>query len=206
MLLETWLLYVVAVTIVLVIPGPTILLVISQVLQHGKRSATPLVAGVALGDFVAMVLSLAGLGVVLSTSAQLFLLIKWVGAVYLVYLGWSLWRKDAKARLKRVSGVSENSRILFRQAFLVTVLNPKGIVFFLAFLPQFVNPDGDRWLQLAILGLTFVVLGALNALLYALAAAHVETWIRTPRANQLFNRAGGSALMGAGVLTAATDR
>ena len=146
MLLETWLFYVVAVTIVLVIPGPTILLVISQVLQHGKRSATPLVAGVALGDFVAMVLSLAGLGVVLSTSAQLFLLIKWVGAVYLVYLGWSLWRKDAKARLKRVSGVSENSRILFRQAFLVTVLNPKGIVFFLAFLPQFVNPDGDRWL------------------------------------------------------------
>ncbi len=87
-----WITYVIATTLILTIPGPTIILVVSQAVTHGRKSVVPLVAGVVFGDFTAMTLSLLGLGTIMASSATLFMVFKWIGALYLIYLGINLWR------------------------------------------------------------------------------------------------------------------
>ena len=199
---ETWLAFTLAASIVLAIPGPTVLLVIGYSLSHGRRVAASTVAGVALGDLVAMTVSLAGLGALLATSATLFTVLKWIGAAYLIYLGIRLWRapvaEAAEAPVEPGTG-----RRAFRQAFVVTMLNPKSIAFFVAFVPQFVNPHTASLLDLAILEATFVGLAAFNAALYALLAGQARRLLTAPVWRRRLNRTGGTALIGAGGATAA---
>ncbi len=200
--IETYLAFVLASLVFVLIPGPTVMLVVSQALSAGKRSVIPLAAGVGLGDLVAMTLSFIGLGAVLSTSAFLFSLMKWAGAIYLVYLGVKIFRApipdSAAANLQRQSsGWSQ-----FGSAFLTTALNPKSIIFFVAFVPQFISPKAALLPQFIILGATYLLLGMLNASAYAIFAGKLRSLLQTPIAIKRFNRAGGAVLMGAGVLTA----
>lgn len=206
MSIETWLAFVVAASIILIIPGPTIILVLGHSLAHGRRATLPLVAGVALGDFTALTLSLIGLGAVMAASAALFTLFKWAGALYLIHMGISMWRGKASSAEIVADDVERPARSLFGNAFVVTALNPKSIIFFVAFLPQFVHSGSDGISQLLILGATFLVLATVNATLYAVLASRVRELVRTPRAKRLFNRVGGSALVGAGFLTASVQR
>ena len=199
--LDTWLAYAAATTVLLVIPGPTILTVISYSLTHGRRANVALVAGVALGDSTALVLSLVGLGAMLAASAALFTAVKWAGGLYLVYLGIRMLRGGA-VDLPAEGGVPtrlESHRRVFFNTWLVTALNPKGIVFFIAFLPQFLRPGPDVAAQLWVLAVTFVVLATLNAALYAVFASRARKFLATPRARRGFNLAGGSLLTAAGV-------
>ncbi len=201
MTIETWLAFVAASTILLVIPGPTILLVVSYALGQGWRAALPLSIGVALGDFTAMTLSMLGVGALLATSATLFTALKLVGAAYLVWLGIKLWRAGgtlrAEARTDTASPIS-----MVAHAWIVTALNPKGITFFVAFLPQFLDPKGDVLKQMLIFGATFITLAFVNVLVYGLLAARAGAMARNPRAISIFNKAGGSLLIGAGVAAA----
>ncbi len=201
MTIETWLAFVAASTILLVIPGPTILLVVSYTLGQGWCAALPMSIGVALGDFTAMTLSMLGVGALLATSAALFTVLKLVGAAYLVWLGIKLWRAggalQAEARTDAASSAS-----MIAHAWIVTALNPKGITFFVAFLPQFLDPAGDVLRQMLIFGATFLVLAFANALLYGLLAARAGAMARNPRAISVFNKVGGSLLIGAGVAAA----
>ena len=206
MSLEMWAAYVIAATIVLVIPGPTILLVISQAISHGRRSVIPLAAGVTLGDFTAMTLSLLGLGAILAASAALFSILKMIGAVYLIYLGIKLWRSDPEKHEMNFAAAKASNPSLFKSAFIVTALNPKGIVFFVAFLPQFVNPQSQTAPQLLILGGTFLLLASINAALYAVFAGHLRDTMQNAKVRRWFNRCGGSVLIGAGIFTAAIRR
>jgi threonine/homoserine/homoserine lactone efflux protein len=202
MTLETWLAFAAASTILLVIPGPTILLVVSYALGQGWRTALPMAVGVALGDFTAMTLSLLGLGALLAASATLFTILKWLGAAYLVWLGIKLWRAggamDAKPRTDAVSSLK-----MLSHAWLVTALNPKGLTFFVAFLPQFVDPKAVLLPQLGIFGATFLTLAFANAFTYALIASRARNVVRNPRAMSIVNKTGGSLLIGAGVATVA---
>jgi len=202
--LHTWVAFCVAAGIVLVIPGPTIITVISHSLAHGRRAVIPLVAGVTLGDLTAMTVSLLGLGAVLAASATLFSAFKLVGALYLMYLGVKLWRSDPTAEAHK--GVAKSGRSLLADLFIITALNPKSIAFFVAFLPQFVTSSSPALPQLLTLGGTFLFLGALNATLYALFAGHLRDKVGSAGARRWFNRCGGTALIGAGVLTAAMRR
>ncbi|MCB1755594.1 MAG: LysE family translocator [Gammaproteobacteria bacterium] len=202
----TWLAYVLAATLVIIIPGPTILLVVTHSMRHGKASTLPLVAGVAAGDFLAMLLSLAGLGVVMAASATLFSIFKFIGAAYLIYLGISLWRSESLLPDIEATDSAVKGAGLFRQAFVVTALNPKGIIFFIAFLPQFVNPQGDRLTQLIVLGATFLIIATLNALFYSVFARRVAGFIKSPQRRRRFNRGGGAALVCAGLVTATAQR
>ncbi|MFC1813852.1 LysE family translocator [Thermodesulfobacteriota bacterium] len=206
MSIEMWIAYVIAATIVLVIPGPTILLVISQAIAHGRRSVIPLAAGVTLGDFTAMTLSLLGLGAILAASAALFSILKMIGAVYLIYLGIKLWRSNPENHEINFADTNTSNSSLFKSAFIVTALNPKGIVFFVAFLPQFVNPQSQTMPQLLILGGTFLLLACINATLYAVFAGHLRDTMQNPKVRRWFNRCGGSVLIGAGIFTAAIQR
>jgi threonine/homoserine/homoserine lactone efflux protein len=201
MTVETWLAFVAASTILLVIPGPTILLVISYALGQGWRAAAPTAVGVALGDFTAMSLSMLGIGALLATSSTLFVVLKWIGAVYLVWLGVKLWRaggtlnaepRDTPVRATRMVG----------HAWLVTALNPKSLTFFLAFLPQFIDPNANVLVQLSIFLTTFVTLALLNAFGYAMIASQARGIFSSERAIRVFNRVGGGLLVSAGLATA----
>jgi homoserine/homoserine lactone efflux protein len=198
---DTWLAYAAATAVLLVIPGPTILTVISYSLSHGRRANMALVAGVALGDSTALVLSLVGLGAVLAASAALFTAVKWAGGLYLIYLGIKMLRGGAVALPAEgeVRAQLESRRRVFVNTWLVTALNPKGIIFFIAFLPQFLRPGADVAAQLWVFAITFVVLATLNAALYAVFAANARKALSTPRAMRGFNLAGGSLLTAAGV-------
>ena len=198
--LELWLAYAATSAVVLAIPGPTILLVLSYSISHGRSAALPLVAGVALGDSVAITLSLIGLGTLLAASAFWFTIIKWLGGLYLIYLGIQLLRgagNPPPAQTGRVGQVSP--RKLFANAFIVTALNPKSIVFFIALLPQFISHAHPVAPQLWILGTTFVTLAVIGATGYALFASSIRRLLSTPRAQQVYSYAGGGLLGGAGV-------
>ena len=202
---EPWLAFVAASIVLLAIPGPTVLLVVSYALGHGRRYAAATVAGVALGDLTAMTASLLGLGALLAASAGLFTAVKWVGAAYLVYLGLKLWRAPVGEPGQADISETRPGRI-FAHAYVVTALNPKGIVFFVAFLPQFLDMTRPVLAQMAILVATFVSLATINAALFGLMASSARRTIRNPSAQRLVNRIGGSFLIGAGVLTAAWRR
>ena len=214
MTLETWLAFFAAATVVLVVPGPTILFVISESATNGRRSVVPLTAGVALGDLTAMTLSLAGMGALLAASATLFNIVKWIGALYLIYLGIRMWRSspiapksDPPPASVRTPGIRRvTRRSLFTAAFTITALNPKSIAFFTAFMPQFIAPEKQRVPQLIVLGGTFLVAAAINAALYGTFAARFGEAVHHPVKRRWFNRIGGTVLISVGALTAATRR
>ena len=200
---QAWLAFAAATLVLLVIPGPTILLVVSYALGRGMRAALPMAAGVALGDFTAMTLSLVGLGAVLAASSTLFMALRWAGAAYLVWMGWKLWRAGGALRVEAREDDASPWKML-AHAWLVTALNPKSIIFFVAFVPQFMDPQADWLTQMIVIEATFLTLAFLNAFGYATLASRARALTRDPRAVSIFNRAGGAALMGLGAYAAAT--
>jgi threonine/homoserine/homoserine lactone efflux protein len=199
---ETWLAFAAASAVLLVIPGPTILLVVSYALGQGWRTALPMAVGVALGDFTAMTLSMLGIGALLMASAALFTALKWIGAAYLVWLGIKLFRAGGTLGAEPRRDASSAAKML-AHAWLVTALNPKSITFFVAFLPQFLDRNADFWTQMAIFEATFLILAFCNAFGYALVASRARSVFASERAIRVFNRTGGSLLVGAGVATVA---
>jgi len=197
--IELWLAFVAASAVLLVIPGPTILTVISYSLAQGRRANVALVAAVALGDSTALVISLLGLGALLAASAFWFAVVKWIGGLYLLILGVKLLRAGISPAPLAAADATASRLRLFANTYLVTALNPKGMVFFVAFLPQFISPAADATRQLWVLAATFVVMATLNATLYAVFAASARQFLSSRRAQRGFNLAGGSLLGAAGV-------
>lgn len=202
MAIETWAAFVAASAILLIIPGPTILLVVSYALGQGWRTAVPMAVGVALGDFTAMTLSMLGIGALLMASATVFTVLKWLGAAYLVYLGVKLFRAGGTLEAKPRTDTTPPLKMM-AHAWLVTALNPKSLTFFVAFLPQFIDRHGDFLTQMVVFETTFLALAFANAFGYALVASRARQFVRNPRAIRVFNRAGGTLLVGAGLATAA---
>ena len=205
--LDLWLTFVAASIVLLMIPGPTILLVLSYALSKGRSVALASAAGVALGDLVAMTASLAGLGALVMASATLFAALKWLGAAYLVWLGVKLLRSAPSAGLDSITtGRDVTARGVFGHAAAVTALNPKSIAFFIAFVPQFLTPGTPLVPQFTILIATFVGLATLNALAYALLADRLRRTIARPSVITGLTRTGGVALIGMGLATAILRR
>ena len=205
--LDLWLAFVAASTALLLIPGPTVLLVLSYALSKGRPVALASAAGVALGDLVAMTASLLGLGALVLASATLFTALKWVGAAYLVWLGIKLLRSAPSEGLEaKTAGREVTALGVFTHAAVVTALNPKSIAFFIAFVPQFLKPELPLWPQFGILIGTFVGLAAVNALVYALLADRLRATIGRPRMITGLTRLGGATLIGMGVATAVLRR
>ncbi len=202
---DLWLTFAAATFIVLVIPGPTILLVISYALTQGRRVAVATALGVAMGDLIAVTASMAGLGAIMLTSAWAFTALKWVGAAYLVFLGIKLLRSPP--HLGDLSTPAQTpAKQIFGHAALVTALNPKGIIFIIAFVPQFLSPELPVMPQFVTMAATFVGFGAINALAYALLADQLRQRIRRPSVLTWINRVGGTALITMGALTATMQR
>lgn len=204
---DLWLTFAAATIAILMIPGPTILLVLSYALTQGRRVAVATAAGVALGDLVAMTASLIGLGALVAASAAAFTVLKWAGAAYLVYLGIKMLRSAPKSGASLMeTDANASARSVFWHATIVTALNPKSIGFFIAFVPQFIDPVASYAPQAAILVTTFVLFAAANAMIYALLADRMRMQIRKPWVMRRLTQAGGVTLIVMGALTATIRR
>lgn len=198
MTLDVWGAFVLASVVVLVLPGPTIVTMTSYAMAYGRRMNGLLVAAVALGDATAVTVSLLGVGALLAASPFWFEAVRWAGACYLIYLGARMLRGRAAAwTADDVSLVSR--RRLFASMYAITALNPKGVVFYVGFLPQFVDPGAGTGMQLLVLGSTFIALAAANAAAYAAGASFVRRSVFSSAVQSRFHRVGGSVLVGAGV-------
>ncbi|MEL7098900.1 MAG: LysE family translocator [Pseudomonadota bacterium] len=204
---EIWLAFAAASTALLVIPGPTLMMVLSYAISDGRRVAVASALGVATGDLIAMTLSVIGLGAILLTSALAFTVLKWVGAAYLVYLGVRMIL-SARGAASTLTGRTPGQRPgkVFRDLTMVTALNPKSNTFFVAFVPQFIDPAAAYAPQAGILIATFVGIAAINALVFALAATLLRARITRPAVQAWLTRAGGATLIAMGAVTATLRR
>lgn len=176
------------------IPGPAVLLTAARTLQNGRKAGVITGIGLATGDFVHTVFAAVGLSAVLMTSASAFNIVKVAGAIYLFYMGIrSLLAKASKREMAKVSAVSAGR--VYSQAILAEVMNPKTALFFLAFLPQFVDPaHGASFFQFMVLGLIFVLLGTAYTTLIAFAIGPISQWMKR---TSWLNRGGGNKVIGA---------
>lgn len=204
--ISSYIAFVLASVLILVIPGPTITLIVARAASHGRATLVPAVAGVGLGDLFAASISLAGVGVLLATSAMLFEIVRYAGAAWLIFLSIRLWRSGSPKAEATEQPKGLSPRRLFAETFLVTLLNPKGILFFVAFVPLFIAQDLPFLPQAVLLVLTFVLLGIVNAALYGLLAGWAHKAVRSPAFRRGLNRFGAVALFGSAAMALATRR
>ena len=201
--LSTYALFVAAALVLLAIPGPAVLYVVSRSIDQGRRAGLASVAGIATGTLVHITAATIGLSSLVLASTVAFDTVRYVGAGYLVFLG--VRRLLTRNAEEAVEGRSPRTlRLLYTQGVVVNLLNPKTIVFIFAFIPQFVDlRAGHVWLQVLLLGLTFAGLGALSDSLYAIAAGSIADKLRGSRGMARFERwFGGSVLIGLGLVAA----
>ena len=186
----------------LLVPGPAVLYIVAQSVDQGRLAGLVSVAGVHLGTLVHTIAAAVGLSAVIVSSAFAFSVVKYVGAAYLVYLGIQrLLDRDSPARV--VVRRHPLARLFWRGA-VVNVLNPKTVLFFFAFVPQFVDPERTVWSQVVVFGLVFMGLGFLSDGLYALTAGTFGRWLR--RRPAILRYGSGSVYVGLGALTALSKR
>jgi threonine/homoserine/homoserine lactone efflux protein len=192
----------------LVVPGPAVLYIVARSAEEGRRVGLASVAGVHLGTVVHILAAAAGLSALLVSSAAAFTVVKYAGAAYLVILGMRRLLRPGAPTPARAARVPAPARQALRQGVVVNVLNPKTALFFLAFLPPFLDPTrGPLFGQVVLLGLTFLFLGVLSDGAYALVAACIGArWRRRERVAQVGERASGLVYVGLGVLAALTRR
>ncbi|TFC77615.1 LysE family translocator [Cryobacterium sp. TMS1-20-1] len=205
--LPTLLTFALASIALIVIPGPTVLFVIGRSLALGRLGGFLSVLGNALGLIPVIIAVSLGLGAIVTQSVLLFTIVKFAGAAYIIYLGVQAIRNRHKAARMSEARVARKTkwRLVF-EGFVVGLSNPKSLVFFIAVLPQFVNyRAGDVPLQLAVLGLVFVVLALLGDSTWALAAGTARTWFaKSPQRVENLSSAGGVIMIGLGGVLAAT--
>jgi len=204
MSIEVWISFVLASMMLCFTPGPTVFLVMGQSLNHGKKSVIPLVTGVLSGDIIAMSISFAGLGALLATSSVLFSAFKWIAAGYLVYLGLKAW--FTKANMEELDTTQKKNGKIFKEALVVTALNPKGIIFFIAFFPLFINTNNAALPQMLIMGLSFLAVSVLSASFYSFFSGYLRSKVKSVKFQKAFNKISGSMLIGAGAVTATLQK
>ncbi|MGW2027504.1 LysE family translocator [Streptomyces decoyicus] len=197
--------------LVIVIPGPSVLFVIGRALAHGRRTALATVLGNVLGSYLLVAAVALGLGSLVEQSAAVFLAVKLAGAAYLVFLGVQAFRHRKDMKMGAVDKSGQPARGDLRtiaDGILVGVTNPKGIVFFAAVLPQFVDhAAGGLPAQMLILGLVPICIGLITDTVWGLTASAARHWFaRSERRLSMIGGAGGFAMIGLGVTVAATGR
>jgi threonine/homoserine/homoserine lactone efflux protein len=193
--------YIPAALVLLAIPGPSVLYIVATSVEGGRRHGLLSVAGVHLGSLVHVVAAVAGLSALIVSSAIAFSTVKYVGAAYLIVVGIRKWlERDEPVDLP--VRTARSGRRVFAQGAVVNVLNPKTALFFLAFLPQFVDRDRTVWTQIAVLGLVWVVLGLMSDGAWALAGGAVGRFLR--RRQKAVRYASGGIFVGLGAVAASS--
>jgi len=201
MTLSTWLTFFVASWLISLSPGAGAISCMSAGMRYGFRRSIPNIFGLQVGATLLVAIVAAGLGAVLATSVVAFTAIKWFGVAYLLWLGIAQWRAEAKPLqlddARAMSGVQ-----MFTRAVLINLSNPKGIVFMLAVLPQFIDPHAAQWPQYALCAATIFFTDAIVMSGYTLLASRVFASLREPHHIRWLNRTFGSLFVGAALLLA----
>jgi len=193
--------FILASLVLAVMPGPGVLYVVTRSLVQGRRSGLVSVAGVALGNLGNAFAACVGLGALFAVSSLAFSVVKYAGAVYLVYLGGQMLRSSQARTSFAVPAATPLGRT-FRDGLVVALLNPKTTVFYAAFLPQFLSANAPPIIQSMTLGSLFVVIAAVTDSAYALAAGALAPALRGSGGRRIGSRIGGGVLIGLGIFTA----
>jgi homoserine/homoserine lactone efflux protein len=188
-----------AATALVLLPGPIVTLVIANSLSHGTRSGLTTVAGASLGNALLLTATAVGLIAFFAFLSELFEVVRWVGAAYLIVLGIKGWRAsggDFSTLMKPAP--RRSGKAVFLQGFLIAITNPKAIVFYVAFLPQFIDPHRPAGLQLLAMCTFMIVVAVLSDSSYALLAGRARRWFGTPWRRRMQERVSGTLLIGVG--------
>lgn len=206
MSMHTWWLFVVMTFVVSATPGPNMLLVLSQSARFGLRAAIATMAGCMTSLLAMMSISAAGLGALLQMFPAVFDALRLAGAAYLAYLGVKSWRSKVQGHTEDVPSVIESAgkpAALFRQGMMVAASNPKAILFAVAFLPQFINPENAQLPQFAILLATFAFIEVSWYFVYAVSGKRLSVYLKRASVLRMFNRVTGAAFIGFAAMMAA---
>jgi|SRR5690349_16333804 len=195
--LNTWLIYLFAATGLSLSPGPNGLLALTHGALHGRRKALYTIFGGALGFIAVIALSMFGIGALLRASLTWLMIMKWVGGAYLVWLGFQVWRSAPIGLEVHDSPESRSGWSLFQQGALSALTNPKGIIFFAAFLPQFIDPARSLFIQFVVMAGTFAAIEIATELVIASMAHRISPWLK--RVGRRFNHACGGIFVAIGV-------
>ncbi len=195
--IQNWLIYALAAIGLSLTPGPNGLLALTHGALYGARKTVFTVLGGSLGFTIVIGLSMFGIGALLAANVGLLIVLKWIGGAYLIFLGIQVWRSPSMVE-SRSEPKSSSSAKLFQAGLLSAISNPKGILFFVAFLPQFIDPARSLFIQFLIMAATFVVIEFFYELVVAALADKIQPWLK--RVGKNFNRVFGSVFIAIGVL------
>ena len=196
--LDTWLIYLLAATGLSLSPGPNGLLALTHGALHGRRKALYTISGGACGFVAVIALSMFGIGALLKASLTWLTVLKWVGGAYLVWLGILVWRSPPIGIDVGASAPPRAGWSLFQQGVLSALTNPKGLLFFSAFLPQFIDPARGLFVQFLVMAGPFAVIEIATEMLIANAAHRISPWLQ--RVGRRFNQACGGVFVAIGAL------
>jgi homoserine/homoserine lactone efflux protein len=202
MSLEFWLLYTSTVFIASIIPGPSMLLALTQGIKHGAQKTIIGAMGIVTASIIQASISIAGLGAILMASESVFLIIKWLGAGYLIFMGILILRsKGSKLRIdhQKANGDQVPLTKLFTQAFMVAAGNPKAIIFFSALFPQFINPENAHGFQLFVLLSTLAIVAFICFMMYAIGGEKIVSFFSAEKFKHYINRTIGGTFIGVGI-------
>ena len=202
--LHIYVAFVIATVVMIALPGPSVLLTVAHSISFGWKRGIATVAGATLGIAVQLTVAAIGLTSLLNVVAGAFEWLRWTGAVYLIYLGVKQWRSASDPLELDTTSVSKKN--LFFQGLIVTIPNPKSLIFIAAFLPQFINTANPIGLQFAVIVPTFLLITFTVTSVWALVAGKASKFLRSQRAIQSVSRAAGGLMIAAGVGLAAARR
>ncbi|NVD07747.1 homoserine/homoserine lactone efflux protein [Vibrio sp. JPW-9-11-11] len=203
---EIWMTFVVACLVLAVSPGAGAVNTMATTMKYGFRRSLLSTAGLQVGNAINIVFVGVGLGALLSQSEVVFSVIKWLGVAYLIFLGVQKFREKNVSDLRVENKSRVDTKALFFQSVIVNVTNPKGIVFLVALLPQFISPDAGYITQMLILGSTMLVVDTLVMMGYALLAINLAQWLGNEQRMEMMNKIFGCLFIGAGSVLAYASR
>ncbi len=192
---ELYLAFIAASALLILMPGPNVALIVANSFAHGQRYALMTVAGTSSAMVIQLALVIAGMTTMMEEMAQWFTVFKWVGVAYLLYIGIQTWRKPPADLGVGADRAAKSYAKVFAQGFLISLTNPKTLVFYAAFFPQFMNAGLPALPQFLLLGVTFLVMAIVSDSLYALLAGHIRPWLQQGQINAVQNRVTGGLLM-----------
>ncbi len=201
MTIEAYLAFLAANALLVYTPGPTVLLVVHYALTYGRQVGKYTIPAVLLGDIIAVNFSLFVLGSLLKFYPSSFALLKIVGGLYMIVLGVGHILSRKKIASDQKINIKLPDKKVFAHVMLITAFNPKTIIFLLAFLPQFLNPNGNIFSQTVLMGVSFVMLGLTGSSFYTMAASKIHRWVNTPYAQKIVHLVSGSILCAIGIST-----
>lgn len=202
--LQVYFAFIIATGIMIALPGPSVLLTVANSISFGWKCGIITVAGATMGIAVQLIIAIIGLTWLLDVFAEIFNWVRWVGAMYLVYLGIKQWRSANNTIAIRESSISKKN--LFTQGLVITIPNPKSLMFIAAFLPQFISIENPIGVQFAIIIPTFLVITFVVTSVWALVAGKASQFLRSPRAIKSTSRTAGGLMIAAGIGLAAARR